>query len=94
MGIACRVFPSGGAFDAARDFDALVGSSELPIIGNLDPYGDALLGAMTMADLIADLDRALAMAGPGPQRRGLRRLRVMAKMVQADASLALHVVGD
>jgi hypothetical protein len=47
-----------------------------------------------MADLIADVDRAIEMAGPGSQVRGLRRLRVMAEMVQADGSLALHVVGD
>ena len=86
--------PNGGSFDAAGDFDALIGSSDLPVIGSLDPYGDATLGAMTMPDLIADVDEALQGSRPGPQFRGLRRLRLMAEMVQTDASLTLHVVGD
>jgi len=86
--------PNGGAFDAAGDFDALIDSPDLPILGSFDPYGDATLGAMTMADLIADVDNALATTCPGPQLRGLRRLRVMAEMVQADGSLTLHVLGD
>lgn len=86
--------PNGGSFDAAGDFDELVGSSDLPILGTLDPYGDVTLGATMMADLIADVDRALQGSRSGPQLRGLRRLRVMAEMVQTDASLTLHVVGD
>jgi hypothetical protein len=86
--------PNGGAFDAAGDFDALVGSSDLQIIGNLDPYGAATLGVRIMADLIVDVETAIESARPGPQLRGLRRLRVLAEMVQADESLTLHVVGD
>jgi hypothetical protein len=86
--------PNGGSFDAAGDFDELVGASDLPILGTLDPYGDVTLGAMMMAELIADVDQALQRSRPGPQLRGLRRLRVMAEMVQTDASLTLHAVGD
>lgn len=86
--------PNGGSFDAAGDFDELVGSPDLPILGSLDPYGDVTLGAVKMAHLIADVDRALQGTRSGPHRRGLRRLRMMAEMVQTDASLTLHVVGD
>ncbi|QIG44874.1 hypothetical protein G5V58_20680 [Nocardioides anomalus] len=86
--------PGGGTFDAACDFDALIGSATLPTIGGLDPHGDATLGGLTMADLIADVDNALESARPGPRLRGLRRLRAMAEMVQADESLTLRVVGD
>ena len=86
--------PNGGSFDAAGDFDALIGSSDLPILGSLDPYSDATLDALLIDDLIADVDNALETARPGPLLRGLRRLRVMAEMVKADESLTLHLLGD
>ena len=86
--------PNGGTFDAAGDFDRLIGSEDLRIIGSLDPYGDAVLGAETMVDLMADVDSALAAGRDGPERRGLRRLRAMAEMVRANDSLTLRVVGD
>src|SRR3954468_13309255 len=72
--------PNGGAFDAAGDFDSLIGSTDLPMIGSLDSCGYSTLSATIMADLIADVDKALEIARPGSELRGLRRLRVMAEI--------------
>jgi hypothetical protein len=86
--------PNGGTFDAAGDFDRLIDAPHLPIIGGFDRYRDSTLDADHMAALIADVVTALESASPGPEVRGLRRLRAMAARVQADESLILRVLGD
>jgi hypothetical protein len=86
--------PSGGTFDAAGDFDSLIESSDLPLLGSIDPYGETTLNARQSAALIEEVDSALDNPRPGPEARGLRRLRAMAEMCRTDASLTLCVVGD
>ncbi len=86
--------PTGGTFDAAGDFDSLVQTSELPVLASMDTYGEVTLNAQLAAALIEEVDFALDNATPGPEARGLRRLRVMAEMCQTDASLILRAVGD
>lgn len=86
--------PTGGTFDAAGDFDDLLESSTLPVLGSFDPYGQITLDSQSMEALIVDVDTALNQPGTGSQARGLRRLRVMAEMCRADESLTLHVMGD
>ncbi len=91
----CRLpDPNGGTFDAAGDFDALLGASDLPVLGTIHAYGDTTFDGAQMATLIAEVDSALSRTELGPQARGLRRLRAMAEMCQADESLILHFCGD
>ena len=59
--------PNGGTFDAAGDFDALLGSPDLPVLGGLDPYAIVTLDAATMPGLISDVDNALALERQGAQ---------------------------
>jgi hypothetical protein len=35
----CLPDRNGGTFDAAGDFDALLGSPNLPVLGSIDPFG-------------------------------------------------------
>jgi hypothetical protein len=86
--------PNGGTFDAAGDFDDMLGSPDLPVLGGMDPYGETTFDARQTIALIADVDSALGHAKPGPETRGLHRLRAMAEMCQTDESLTLHVLGD
>lgn len=86
--------PSGGTFDAAGDFDDLLGSTDLAVLGGIDPYEDTTFTSQKMAALIVDVDSALVHSPAGPQTRGLRRLRVMAEMCQSDEALTLHFFGD
>jgi hypothetical protein len=86
--------PSGGTFDAAGDFDSLLDSSDLPVLGSIDPYGETTLNARHAAGLIREVDSVLDNPRGGPEARGLRRLRAMAEMCQTDQSLTLRAVGD
>src|SRR4051794_31546412 len=56
----------------------LFGSSDLPVIGSLHPYGNATLGSMAMPDLIAEVDEALRGSRPGPKSSGQIRARTAA----------------
>jgi hypothetical protein len=72
--------PSDGTFDAAGDFDRLmpVGDSAFPVLGQVEPHGELWLDASQMAQLLSEIDRLLPQARPGPERRGLLRLRTLA----------------
>lgn len=85
--------PSGGTFDAAGDFDGLIGSKDLPVLGGLDPYGDADLPRSAIPGLLADIERASS-GSSGVLTRGLQRLEHMARLCLGDSSLALHFEGD
>ncbi|MDG4798190.1 hypothetical protein [Micromonospora sp. WMMD1082] len=72
--------PDGGSFDAAGDFDRLIPRDDpaFPLLGQVDPYGETHLGPTDMGSLITEVDRLLSRAKPGPEYRGLMRLRTMA----------------
>jgi hypothetical protein len=72
--------PDGGSFDAAGDFDRLVPPTghTLALLGRVDPHGETCLGYVEMERLVAEIDLLLGEAMPGPECRGLMRLRVMA----------------
>jgi hypothetical protein len=83
--------PAGGWFDAAGDFDRLIPADDasFPVLGRADPYGDVELASEEMPELIAEIDRVLSGARPGPESNGLARLRVLAALCAetADSSL-------
>lgn len=70
--------PSGGSFDRAGDFDRLLRHHRSALLGRLDPHGETSLDHGVMPALIAEIDVLLEHAAPGPERRGLLRLRTLA----------------
>jgi hypothetical protein len=86
--------PSGGTFDAAGDFDRLLGDDAYPALAQIDPYAEETWDRNAMPGLLIDLTRALEDARPGPERRGLLRLRVVAELCRDDADLMFAFVGD
>jgi hypothetical protein len=72
--------PDGGSFDAAGDFDRLVPSAghAFALLGRVDAHGETCFEYGEMEQLVAEIDLLLSEARPGPEYRGLMRLRVMA----------------
>ena len=94
--------PLGGTFDAAGDFDELLGGNATPRLNALDPHADTSLARGDMASLAAEVDSVLATipeTGQGPGQRGaawrgLVRFRAMVERCAADSRSALLVQGD
>lgn len=93
--------PSGGAFDAAGDFDRFLderpfGAAQprLPVLGSVDPYADTEMSPSSMDSLIADVEAALLVAKAGPERRGLLRLQVLAECCAVMPGSTLNWKGD
>jgi hypothetical protein len=60
--------PSGGTFDAAGDFDRLLGREALSVLGSVDPHTDTAMVSSEMPALLRDIESALAdaaAASPG-----------------------------
>jgi hypothetical protein len=86
--------PAGGTFDAAGDFDRLLGRPGLTVWSSVEPYGDSVLGAAQMPALLEDIQRLAVEARSELERRGLDRLRVMAETCRSGSELRLHFGGD
>ena len=94
--------PLGGTFDAAGDFDELLGTNATPTLNALDPHGDTALPSGELTSLAAEVDSLLATipdAEQGPGRcgaawRGLVRFRSMVARCAADSGSTLLVQGD
>jgi hypothetical protein len=95
-GRACLALPdpTGGTFDAAGDFDRLLGhSSASPVWSSIDTEGDTWLDAVQADQLISELSELIAQARPGPEERGLRRLSYLCERASTEG-LTLRCVGD
>ena len=87
----------GGTFDSAGDFDRLV-----PMFDDtsficwrfIDPHGKTVFNRHQMPDFIAELDRLMPDAKPGPERNGMLRLRMLASLVQSRPHQFLVLLGD
>jgi hypothetical protein len=87
--------PSGGTFDSAGDFDRLLGADpSLGVWSSIDPFGRTVVGPGASSALLAELDQIEVQAEPGPEQRGVARLRVLAEQCAGDRSLQLHFAGD
>ncbi len=88
--------PVGGWFDAAGDFDRLIPATDanFPLLGRVDTYGDVELTSEEMPELIAEIDRVLPEAQPGPETNGLVRLRVLAVLCADIPGSSLLFAGD
>jgi hypothetical protein len=87
--------PAGGSFDAAGDFDRLINwpPERLSVWPKIDPDAAITLGPPDIGELITDIDRLARHAKPGPEARGLARLRVMAETAR-DRQMVLRFLGD
>lgn len=95
--------PSGGYFDAAGDFDRLLPMEnqlrvdqlpELTTLSRIEAYADV---EFTREDLAAVAEEAAALlpfAKPGPEARGLQRLRALAEHGVEIPGAVLLVQGD
>jgi hypothetical protein len=95
-GVAVRELldPSGGTFDAAGDFDRLLGGAE-GLLRYVDPYGDTVFNRVQAPDLIRDIDLLAMAAGvTAVERRGLDRLRIMAEQLRDSVHRYLWFIGD
>ena len=87
--------PAGGTFDAAGDFDGLVGAEEaLPVWSAVDLHDDVTLSSLECAQLVNELPTLVTQARTDVERRGFDRLRVMAERCCQDQSLVVVFVGD
>lgn len=94
--------PLGGTFDAAGDFDELLGGSRTPSLNAIDPHSDTVLTSEEMSRLAVEVDALLATIpadGRGPGRRGstwrgLTRFRAMVDRCAAESRSTLLVQGD
>ncbi|HUA42590.1 MAG TPA: hypothetical protein VMA32_13535 [Streptosporangiaceae bacterium] len=88
--------PAGGHFDAAGDFDRLIPSfrNDLPLLSSVDPFGGVTVQQTSMQALIAEVNSLLRDARPGPEQRGLLRLRALAEACAALAGSELLFRGD
>lgn len=86
--------PAGGTFDAAGDFDRLLGEDgSLPVWSSIDLCGDTTLTTEQVEALLSELPDVIARSMEGPERHGLQRLDVMPHACRSDSSLTLRMVG-
>lgn len=87
--------PAGGTFDAAGDFDGLIGADQaLPVWSSVDLYDDVTLTSQECGQLLNELPTLSARARSEVERRGLDRLRVMTERCCQDEALVVVFVGD
>ena len=86
----------GGAFDAAGDFDRLIGidAQLLPMWSSLYAEEDWTFEEDDLAGLLQDLDVLESRAIAGVEQQGLTRLRRLAEAALADPSLTLEWRAD
>ena len=89
--------PAGGTFDAAGDFDRLLGDRELAnlqVWTTIDVDGDTELSHDEAAQLLQELPDVFARSRQGPERRGLMRLQAICELCAASSRLGVRFIGD
>ena len=88
--------PSGGTCDAAGDFDRLLplDAEDYPVLSRIDPHGDVELGTSAVRAALPEIDRLLAAARDGIERRGVLRLHALATQGSRIPASRLTFIGD
>src|SRR4051812_34516511 len=95
--------PSGGYFNAAGDFDRLlpmenqIGIEHLPglaTLSRIEAYADVEFTREDLAAVAQEAAALLPYAKPGPEARGLQRLRALAEHGALTPGAVLLVQGD
>jgi hypothetical protein len=87
---------AGGRFDAAGDFDRLIGidAQQLPMWSSLYAQEDWTFEEDDLAGLLEDLDVLETRAVAGPEQHGLARLRRLAEAALTNPALTLEWRGE
>jgi hypothetical protein len=56
-------------------------------LSRIDAYGDTIFESSDMAALLVEIDQVVPNAAPGPEQRGLLRLRAMAELCRESPTL-------
>jgi hypothetical protein len=95
--------PAGGTFSAAGDFDRLLSmDGELPLpdpphlsaLSRVEGYADVEFTGGELAQVAQEAKLLMSLAEPGPELRGLDRLRVLAEFGARTPGAVLLVQGD
>jgi hypothetical protein len=68
--------------------------SSLPMLRRVDPYGDLVLTAVEMPQLVAELEQELAGSTTISEREVMSAVRRLAERCAAQPSTELHLEGD
>jgi hypothetical protein len=86
--------PNGGTFDAAGDFDRLLGPAPgFPVWSLIDECGDTWLDSAQAEQLSVEVGELLTRARNSREERGLRRLLALAAQASAEG-LRLRCIGE
>ncbi|MFD3402271.1 hypothetical protein ACFWUU_16425 [Kribbella sp. NPDC058693] len=80
--------------DSDEVFVRVCARSSLRMLGRVDPYGDLVLTAVEMPQLVAELDQELAATVTTEEREVLSAVRRLAERCSMDPSTQLHLQGD
>lgn len=95
--------PAGGEFSHCGDFDRLLPlATELPfdrgfeleVLGRVEAFEDVDFAPDEMQALLRDIAALKPLAQPGPESRGLDRLRVMAERCAQVPRSRIRSIGD
>jgi hypothetical protein len=95
--------PSGGEFNAAGNFDRVLPMEnqlpidqfpELPVLSRVEAYADVEFTPDDMTAIAQEVARLLPFAKPGPETRGLERLRTLAEHGARTRGAVLRAHGD
>jgi len=89
-----RLTELDAVLDRADVFARICAASRLPMLGRVDPYGDLVLTAAEMPQLVGEVDVELGLAVGGPEREILAGVRRLAERCASDPSMELHLQGD
>jgi hypothetical protein len=87
--------PGGGTFDAAGDFDRLLGRMPGAATWSaIDPYDTTTIGGPEASALLQELPLVAQRANEGAEQRGLARLALLAELCESNNGMTLRFVGD
>ncbi|MFF1817269.1 hypothetical protein ACFVWG_08225 [Kribbella sp. NPDC058245] len=89
-----RLVELGAVVDADDVFAGICAHSGLPMLGRVDPYGDLVLTAAEMPQLLGELETELGRAAGATERALLTEVRRLAEQCAAEAGTELHLEGD
>lgn len=69
-------------------------ADHLRVLSRVDPYGDTVFTPDEMSDLLSDVEHLEAKARDGPEKRGIRRLRVLATRCSVLPNSRMMALGD
>ncbi len=89
-----RLVELDAVVDADEVFAGICTRSGLPMLSRVDPYGDLVLTAAEIPQLVEELDTEAGRAGEDAEREVLAAVRRLAERCAAEAGTELYLEGD